>query len=95
MSRLMTGCSSKPDERGNHKTTKETMNTTLKEYLARREHKQILSLLGTIDCGPRYDCTRERATAQTKVWVDTCIWLLVFRNRNAHCRPPSLWPRPS
>ncbi len=45
---------------GKHKTKKETVNTALEEYIARRKQQEILSLFGTIDYDPRYDYKRER-----------------------------------
>ncbi len=45
---------------GGHKTKKETVNTALEEYIARRKQQEILSLFGTIDYDPRYDYKRER-----------------------------------
>ena len=45
---------------GGHKTKKETVNTALEEYIARRKQQEILSLFGTIDYDPRHDYKRER-----------------------------------
>jgi hypothetical protein len=45
---------------GKHKTKKETVNTALEEYVARRKQREIVSLFGTIDYDPKYDYKRER-----------------------------------
>ena len=45
---------------GKHKTKKETVNTALAEYIARRKQLEIVSLFGKIDYDPKYDYKRER-----------------------------------
>jgi len=45
---------------GKHKTKKETVNTALREYIARRKQLEIISLFGTIEYDPRYDYKQER-----------------------------------
>ena len=45
---------------GKHKTKKETVNTALEEYVARRKQLEIVSLFGKIDYDPKYDYKRAR-----------------------------------
>ena len=45
---------------GKHKTKKETVNTALQEYIARRKQLEIIALFGTIDYDPKYDYKQER-----------------------------------
>ena len=45
---------------GRHRTRRETVTTALKEYIARRKQREILTLFGKIDYEPTYDYKRER-----------------------------------
>jgi Arc/MetJ family transcription regulator len=45
---------------GRHQTKKETVTAALREYVAKRKQRRILSLFGTIDYDPSYDYKRER-----------------------------------
>ena len=46
---------------GKHKTKRETVNTALQEYIARRKQLEIIPLFGTIDYDPKYNYKQERA----------------------------------
>ena len=45
---------------GNHQTKKDAVTGVLSEYVAHRKRLEILSLFGTIDFDPRYDCKAQR-----------------------------------
>lgn len=48
-------------EVGGEKTKKATVNRALREFIARREQKQLLELFGKLDWDGEYDYKRERA----------------------------------
>jgi Bacterial antitoxin of type II TA system, VapB len=47
---------------GQHRTKRETVTAALKEYIAHRKQRDILTLFGKIDYAPGYDYKRERKT---------------------------------
>jgi Arc/MetJ family transcription regulator len=46
---------------GNHKTKRAAVNEALKEYVARRKRRRVLSLFGKLDWEPDYDYKAERS----------------------------------
>ena len=47
-------------EVGGEKTKKATVNSALREFIARREQKRLLELFGKLDWDDGYDYKRER-----------------------------------
>ncbi len=47
-------------EVGGEKTKKATVNKALREFVARREQRNLLELFGTLDWDEDYDYKRER-----------------------------------
>ena len=47
-------------EVGGEKTKKATVNSALREFIARREQKRLLELFGKLDWDDEYDYKRER-----------------------------------
>ena len=47
-------------EVGGEKTKKATVNRALREFVARREQRNLLELFGTLDWDEDYDYKRER-----------------------------------
>jgi len=47
-------------ELGGHKTKKAAVTHALIEYIQQREQRKVLSLFGTIEYDPDYDCKRQR-----------------------------------
>jgi Arc/MetJ family transcription regulator len=45
---------------GNHRTKRAAVNEALKEYVARRKRRRVLSLFGKLDWEPKYDYKAER-----------------------------------
>ncbi|MFN8128796.1 MAG: type II toxin-antitoxin system VapB family antitoxin [Candidatus Nanopelagicales bacterium] len=46
---------------GGLSTKKETVTTALKEFIARREQRQLLGLFGSLEWDPKYDYKAERS----------------------------------
>ena len=46
---------------GGLSTKKETVTTALKEFIARREQRQLLGLFGSLEWDPDYDYKAERS----------------------------------
>ncbi len=46
---------------GGLSTKKETVTTALKEFIARREQRQLLGLFGSLEWDPEYDYKAERS----------------------------------
>ena len=45
---------------GRYKTKRETVNEALREFIQRRQRRELVKLFGTIDYDARYDYKRER-----------------------------------
>ena len=45
---------------GGEKTKKDTVTRALREFIARREQREILELFGTLDWDPEYDYKADR-----------------------------------
>jgi hypothetical protein len=45
---------------GGHKTKKAAVTAALDEYIRRHKQQEIVSLFGTVDFDPDYDCKAER-----------------------------------
>ena len=54
------GLLAKALEIGGEKTKKATVNKALREFVARREQRNLLELFGALDWDEDFDCKRER-----------------------------------
>jgi Arc/MetJ family transcription regulator len=48
---------------GGHKTKKEAVSKALVEYIHQLEQEKILSMFGSVDYDPEYDCKKQRRRA--------------------------------
>ncbi len=72
------------------RTKKAAVTKALQEFIARREQKRLLELMGKLEW-IRRSTTRRSASAIEP--LDTSVWSLAFR-RDAP-RPPHIWSRRS